>query len=69
MGPSELNKVLENLWKAYNCHYHGSEGANPPSNLWETDVIPTPGTPQPVPPGLFSDLASEVLAVPKKETT
>lgn len=66
---SELNKVLESLWKAYNCHYHGSEGANPPSNLWETNVIPTPGTPQPVPPGLFSDLASEVLAVPKKETT
>lgn len=65
---SELNKVLESLWKAYNCHYHGSEGANPPSNLWETNVTPTPGTPQPVPPGLFSDLASEVLAVPKAST-
>lgn len=65
---SELNNVLESLWKVYNCHYHGSEGANPPSNLWETNVIPTPGTPQPVPAGLFSDLASDVLAVPKAST-
>lgn len=66
---SELNAVLNDLWQAYNCHFHGSQGANPPSNLWKLQNAPSPGVNPPIPTGgLFNDLASDVLAVPKAST-
>ena len=55
---SELKEILQKLWTAYNTHEHTSEGASPPTQLWLAgETVPT-----------FTDLASEVLAVPKKET-
>lgn len=52
---SELKDILQKLWTAYNTHEHTSEGASPPTKLWLEGQLPT-----------FTDLASEVLAVPKK---
>ena len=64
---SELNSVLTSLWKAYNFHGHSAEGAGPPTITWENGTEP-PDPPDPIPEGLFTDLASDVLKVPPKET-
>ena len=54
---SELASVLNKLWTAYNGHSHPGEGSDPPTNLWIPDSD-----------GTFTDLASDVLAVPKAST-
>lgn len=54
---SELADVLNKLWTAYNKHTHPGEGGDPPTDLWLPDSD-----------GTFTELASEVLAVPKAST-
>lgn len=61
---SELKAVLQDLWYAYNMHFHDGGGHDRPSNPWmfEGEDPPSPtGAPS------FIDLASEHLAVPHKQ--
>jgi hypothetical protein len=55
---SELKGILQELWTAYNAHEHTSEGASPPTKAWLEGATPP----------TFTDLASDVLAVPKAST-
>lgn len=54
---SELADVLNKLWTAYNRHTHSGEGSDPTTDTWLPDSD-----------GKFTDLASDVLAVPKAST-